>query len=589
MKYLRYPVSLHQINSSTSDLSYNINLIRSLLYRDSEIPDLKLSIFPELAVTGYLKKDMFLSFTYIKRVQTEIKTIAAATKYYKQAVLLGGTYLKDRYLYNSIYLIYGGMVVDVYSKIHLVNYGPFDERRYFKPGNNYKIWRIGGANILSLICSDIIFTPKNRLIQLIYDSKIDIVIVCNGSPYERGKHKARKNNIYKIASKTSAHFVYINLVGGEDELVFDGGSFIVNGQLKNKNTEMYVQMPFFEEEDGVYEFNISDRSQSPKNIDIMKNETGNTLQERTQPDIEKNKGEEGEIKTVEKKYETIKSRLLPLDIKKFEREKIKSYNAIVISLRDYMVDSRIQQACVAISGGIDSSLVATIAVDSLGKDRVKLIFMPSHLTSELSFSAVCALEKSLGIKAHEISITSIFDKYTDTVELLKKNKLSLENLQSRIRSNILLCMSNCWNALVLCTSNKSESLVGFSTLGGDMSGGFAPIKDLLKREVYELATIRNSIGKMRGDGEMIPTSIISRTPTAELWENEVDEDSIGSYDDIEKNFRLERIHDFSYTNVSEDKRFYRTEFKKRQLPIGPKLSKLSLNPIEYRFPVNHDN
>jgi len=487
-------IALAQINSFVGDIEKNSNLIIKRA-KEAFNKGAELFITPELSICGYPPEDLVLREDFLDACTKALKKIAKALPFIK--VIVGHPLKKDSKIYNSASLLFNGKIQGTYSKQTLPNYGVFDENRYFKSG-----------------------------------------IVINASPYEIEKSNTRIKVISKLARETKSTVIYLNAIGGQDELIFDGGSFVVN-----KEAKLLYQSSFFKEETAI--------------IDVFS-------------------------KT----------------IIKFNRHKISYhkeahlYEALKLALKDYVVKNNFKNLFIGLSGGIDSALVLALASDTFDKKNITAVMMPSEFTAKLSITESRRMIKNTGVNYKEIDIQSIFKLFRKTLSSEFKNKpfdTTEENIQARIRAVLLMALSNKFNGIVISTSNKSETAVGYSTLYGDMVGGFALLKDVPKTWVYKLANYRNSISTI------IPNEIIKRPPTAELRPNQLDQNSLPKYEIldkiielyIEKDLSIDSIvkKGFSSKNVNHVVKLINdNEFKRAQSPIGPKITKRAFGK-DRRYPI----
>jgi len=545
MKILR--VALAQINTTVGDLTGNARKILDYAAKAHQL-NTDIVIFPELAVTGYPPEDLLLKKYFVDDNRRILKELAGKIK---NIVAIVGFVDKDKngLIYNAATVISAGKIQGVYRKNSLPNYGVFDEKRYFIHGTDAPLFNYGGIYFGVNICEDI-WNVKGPCMR---QAKAGASILFNlsSSPYHYGKTKERERILSSCAQRNKVFVCYCNLIGGQDDLVFDGASMVLNPQ-----GSVLAKAKAFEEDLLVMDLRLDAKKKQRK----------------------------GRQKVI-----GLKSSLLPEEKIFIGGKKEKSfsvfeeiYQALVLGTRDYAKKNGFKKAVIGISGGIDSALVAMIACDAIGKENVLGVSMPSVYTSQGTRSDAKLLAKNLGISFEEISIKELFDSYLKTLEPafkgLKAN-IAEENLQARIRGNILMALSNKFGHLVLTTGNKSEISVGYCTLYGDMAGGFAVIKDVPKTTVYRLVDFVNR----RARWPLIPKSIIKRPPTAELRKNQKDEDSLPPYDVldsileayIEKDQGLQKIKN-KKGGVDLAKRIMQLvdamEYKRRQAPIGVKIT-----------------
>jgi NAD+ synthase (glutamine-hydrolysing) len=558
MKSLR--VALAQINTTVGDLNGNRDKIIENIQK-SKSAGCDIVVFPELAITGYPPEDLVLRTGFIDKNIEKLYEIAAQST--GIAVVVGFIEQKN-HLYNSSAFIYDGRIYGTYHKIFLPNYGVFDEKRYFCPGTEIPVFDFDGTSIGINICEDIWYPDGPATAQVVAGA--GIILNLNASPYQLKKWQVRERMISTRAADNAVYLVYVNSVGGQDELIFEGGSLVYG-----PGGELITRGKFFEEDliivdlipelafrTRLHDLRVRERLyRKPENRDVVHYKVP-----ITSSDLNKFKPQ-------------VKRDIVPeLDI----CEEV--YRTLTLGVRDYVIKNGFSKAVIGISGGIDSALVSAIAVDALGADNVEGIFMPTHYTASISREDSFELAGKLGFKLHEISIENIFKNYVNDLKPLFESAdtdVTLQNIQARIRGNILMAYSNKSGALVLTTGNKSELAVGYATLYGDMAGGFAVLKDIPKTMVYKLAEYRNS------EKDVIPRRIIEREPTAELKEDQKDTDSLPPYeildpilkclieedldveDVIEKGFDEETVHKVA-------RMIHTNEYKRRQAPPGIKIT-----------------
>ncbi|HOJ39919.1 MAG TPA: NAD+ synthase, partial [bacterium] len=485
-------IALAQINTTVGDLSGNGE--RILLFADkAEKEGCHLVCFPEMSLTGYPPEDLLLKPDFIRENLKMINKLASSIR--TISAVVGFVDTGENCLYNAAAFISAGKVCAIYHKMCLPNYGVFDEKRYFRPGTDPVVLNFHHFSIGINICEDIWRIDGPPRIQVSYGASL--IINLSASPYHAGKIKEREEIVRRVCLENQVAVAYTNLVGGQDELVFDGQSFLMDnrGCLVGKAAA-------FSEDILIAEI------KSPGII--------------TAP-------EEQESRLLKEPRRTSSETLTNVD--KSPTEAAEIYQALVLGLRDYVQKNRFEKVLIGLSGGVDSALVATLAVDALGPQNVCGVFMPSRFTSVMSREDVCLLAASLSIVLLTIPIDRLFQAYLELLSETfgsKKPDATEENLQARIRGNILMALSNKYGYLVLTTGNKSELSVGYATLYGDMAGGFAVIKDVYKTMVYELARYRNSLDKV------IPERILEKEPTAELRANQKDTDTLPPYELLDR-------------------------------------------------------
>ena len=491
-------------------------------------------ITPELSLTGYPPEDLLFSSTFISSSNSALNDLVKNLEIYKDLfVLVGHPLSADGKIKNCISVVCNGKIVFVYEKQILPNNEVFDELRYFTPGSNPKLFEIKNIKIAFLICEDI-WSKDPSVVA--HAEGAQLIISINASPYYISKQLDRFNVVKEKVLSLNLPIIYLNAVGAQDELVFDGNSFGLN-----KSGELIACFPKFDSHQDMVEFD--------DDLKISK--------------IYPQMTQEAEI-----------------------------FNALVMGTRDYIVKNNFPGVTIGLSGGIDSALVLAIAVNAIGKDRVKAIMMPSIYTSEMSIRDAKKISKNFDVDFKIISIAPSVKK----VEFALREELSLnnpgiaeENIQARLRGLFLMAISNKTGSLVLTTGNKSEMAVGYCTLYGDMAGGFAVIKDIYKNLVYRLSAYVNLCE------ELIPKSIIQREPTAELRPNQTDQDSLPPYEVldeilykfIELNMSSQEIIESGHSEL-EVRRItsmvIKSEFKRRQSPIGIKISKRAFGK-DWRYPI----
>ena len=573
MRNLR--IGLCQINTTVGDIEGNTKKILAYISKGRKM-GADLLAFPEMAVTGYPPEDLLLMPKFIDANLKAIKTIAKATI---SLTAIVGFVNRDGDIFNSAGLLHDGKMIDVYSKAFLPNYGVFDEDRYFQPGKDNFIFTLKSTPIGPSICEDLWY-PGDPIRTQALSGGAELIINISSSPYHAGKSAFREKMISTRASDNAAIVAYCNLVGGQDELVFDGGSMIFN-----QNGNLIVRGKQFEEDlvladldmEAVFRMRLHDpRIRRERLANGEKSLKRIDLPDHSPP--------------AKKKPAIPKRESKPLD------RLSEIYAALVLGTRDYIGKNGFQTVLVGLSGGIDSALTAAVAVDALGRKRVVGVTMPSQYSSRGSIEDSEILAKNLGIRLMEIPITEIFQAYLKTLSPSFKGikpNMTEENIQARIRGNILMALSNKFGWLVLTTGNKSEMSVGYCTLYGDMAGGYAVLKDVPKTLVYELTKFRN---KKEGK-DLIPKSVFVKPPSAELRPNQKDEDSLPPYPVldpilqayVEDDKGLEEIAKmgFKESMIKEVINLVdRNEYKRRQSPPGVKITHRALGK-DRRLPVTN--
>lgn len=574
-------IYLAQINTIVGDLEGNAKKILQE-FRKAEAEDADLAIFCEMSVTGYPAEDLWLKKYFIDAANEKIKEILAATKGSRCAMVLGAPHsslnrANKNIIHNAAFLLENGEVKKIMRKKTLPNYGVFDEKRYFEAESALSFFEFRNQTFAFLICEDI-WDLKN--LYLLQEQVFDCVISINSSPYSTNKNQYRNHIAQQFTASLKKPFIYLNQVGGQDSLVFDGGSFVLD-----ENGKKVLELKKFAEDSATIDLNkgsvAPDQKLSAKNYEenfVFSNNdaTKNFLQ----------KDEQFFTKTI---------------------GIANDYNACLLGLRDYIVKNNFSKVILGMSGGIDSALVATLAVDAIGAENVKLYALPSRFNSESSMNDAKECAKNLRVDLEVISIEKAFATMVSTLydycgaaATSKAASLARENLQSRIRGNILMTISNTTGALLLSTGNKSELAVGYATIYGDMCGAFNPLKDLYKTHVYELVKWRNSNVSMISlckSINLIPQSIVIKEPTAELRDNQKDSDSLPPYEIldkilfalIEENKSIAEIIKSGFDSEivkKVAKLFYSSEYKRHQAVIGPKISNMSFDK-DRRYPITN--
>ncbi len=535
-------LAIAQINCTVGDLQGNTRKIIDYQEKAGAF-GVDIISFPELAITGYPPEDLLLKPKFVEDNLVQLKKIAKQIK--DIVAIVGFVDKKKNEIYNAAAVIYNGKIHGVYHKMFLPNFGVFDEKRYFAAGDKPLVFRLGKFIFGVNICEDIWHKAGPTREQAKLGAKI--IFNINASPYYAGKVKKREEVICKQARSNRLFICHNNLVGGQDELVFDGQSMLVDN-----HGYIIRRLAAFKEDLLIIDAGMPlSKAKASKSIVAI---TGNL------PCKEKAPLSRKEIKTLE-----------PI---------VEIYQALILGLHDYIVKNGFQKVVVGLSGGIDSSLVATLAVDALGPDNVIGVFMPSQYSSVESEEDARKTAENLGIKFLVIPIRQIFKVYLDTLESefagLEGN-ITEENLQARIRGTLLMAFSNKFGWIVLATGNKSEMSTGYATLYGDMVGGFAVIKDVPKMLVYKLALYRNSLG------QVLPERVLTKAPTAELRPNQKDTDTLPAYETldpilkayIEEDKDLKRIISSGFdkeTVAHVSNMVDRSEYKRRQSPPGIKIT-----------------
>ncbi len=567
-----FRVALAQVNLSVGDLEGNKRKI--IEYIDAaRKARVDLVAFPELSITGYPPEDLLLKPTFIKETQEALDAIVDETG--GLMAIVGFPHLEDS-LYNAAAICRNGKLLAVYKKILLPNYGVFDEKRYFIPGDDPFVCRMGSFRLAINVCEDI-WQPEVTRKQASVGGA-HVIINLSSSPYSVRKGILREDMLSKRARENGVAVCYVNLVGGQDELVFDGESLVFSS-----DGTLLARGPQFEEAMLLADIDVDAiLGQKGSNEVLSASETGE-------------RGSSLAVDVGEWKEAASREILKPAKAERLgANEEI--YGALALGTHDYVRKNGFEKVVIGLSGGVDSSIVATIAVDALGPENVKGILMPSRYTSDDSQKDAVQLARNLKIEALSIPIEDVFSTYLSTLKPTFRERdtdVTEENIQARIRGNILMALSNKFGWLVLATGNKSEIAVGYSTLYGDTAGGFAVIKDVPKTLVYELAKFRNSSPR----GPVIPQTVLSKAPSAELRPNQKDEDALPAYEIldpileayIEKDKSREEIIGEGFEPDVVDRvisMVHASEYKRRQAPPGVRITPKAFGK-DRRMPITN--
>ena len=539
-------IALAQLNPTVGGIAGNADLARKA-YKEAAAKGADLIVFSELFITGYPPEDLILKPAFIAETRNIIEALAKETAGSPTAMLIGTPWPGEDKPYNSVALLEGGAIRDVRHKVDLPNYGVFDEKRVFATGSmpgpiNFRDIRLGAP-----ICEDI---WSEDVCECLGETGAEILLVPNGSPYTKDKHNIRMNHSVARVAETGLPLVYVNQFGGQDELVFDGSSFVLN-----RGGELAVQMPAWE--------------------------PGITMTHWT--------------RTADGWQCAPGSRAL------LEEGEEAVYLACVAGLRDYVEKAGFPGVVLGLSGGIDSALTAAMAVDALGASRVHCIMLPYRYTSNESLNDAAACAEALGVRYDIVPIEAPVEGFGASLQSLFEGRtpdITEENIQSRTRGTLLMAISNKFGAMLLTTGNKSEVSVGYATLYGDMNGGFNPIKDLYKMQVYGLSRYRNAArpkGCLGPEGIVIPDNIITKAPTAELRENQKDQDSLPPYDElddileclVDREMPISEIVKRGHADETVKKverLLYLAEYKRRQSAPGVKITSRHFGR-DRRYPI----
>ena len=557
----KFRLALAQIDVAVGDLKGNTKKIIEYIYRARELKA-DLVAFPEMALPGYPPEDLLFKPQFIQENLAYLEQIKAASK---GIAVVTGFIDADSDVYNAAAFIYDGELIGKYHKMYLPNYGVFDEDRYFKVGTECPVYIVNGTPVGVNICEDIWYATGPMVVQRAAGA--ELIVNINGSPFHAGKRSFREKMLATRASDNGLFVAYVNLVGGQDELVFDGDSMIYDPE-----GEAVAHGSQFKEELLVADLDVESVFRSRLRDPRPRKERETMLQQIGT----------SAVTEVSEYVETADKPAIPeLQQETFD-EVGEVYEALVLGTRDYVLKCGFSKVVIALSGGIDSTIVATIAVDAVGSENVVVIAMPSRYSSEGSVTDSEALAENLGIELWNLSIEEPFTAMLNTLNPHFEGTewgVAEENLQSRIRGNLIMAASNKFNWLVLTTGNKSEMATGYATIYGDMAGGYAVIKDVPKTLVYELCLYRNRVGSK----EIIPQAVIDKPPSAELRPDQVDEDSLPPYSVLDPILKAYVEDDLSYDEIigmgysEEDvKRAMtlvdRNEYKRRQAPPGIKIT-----------------
>jgi NAD+ synthase len=549
----QFSITLAQLNPTVGDVRGNAEKVRAARAQ-ARADGADLVVLPELFMAGYPPEDLVLKPAFQSACRGAVEQLARETADGGPAVLVGTPWVDDGKLYNACALLDEGRIAAIRFKVNLPNYGVFDEKRVFARGPVAGPVPIRGVRVGVPICEDTWLEESEdyeNVVECLAETGAEILVVPNGSPYARDKGDIRLSISVARVTESGLPLVYLNQVGGQDELVFDGTSFVLNGDLS-----VAAQLPAFEE-----------------NITTLRWTRGNEGWRCSGPVAPIIDGDKAD------------------------------YAACVLGLRDYVNKNRFPGVLLGISGGIDSALCAAIAVDALGADRVRGIMLPFRFTAQVSLDDAARLSTRLGIRHEVLPIAKAVNGFEEILSApfagLPRD-ITEENLQARTRGTLLMAISNKTGAMVVTTGNKSEMSVGYATLYGDMNGGFNPIKDIYKTEVFRLSRLRNGWkpnGALGPSGEVIPPEIITRPPTAELRENQTDQDSLPPYDVLDD--ILERLVEreeplatiiaagFDRELVAKiDRLLNIAEYKRRQAAPGVKVTSRNFGR-DRRYPITN--
>ena len=526
-------VALAQLNPHLGDVSANCQKLLQMRER-AAAKGADIILTPEMFLAGYPADDLVLRADFMDRIEAAISRLAKATADGGPAIIVGAPCRDKDVLYNSAFILDGGKIVARRDKVNLPNYGVFDDKRHFTPGQLQGPVLLRGMRLGIAVCEDIWFPD---LCEMLGETGAEIILSLNASPFENAKTDMRMMHAVSRMTETGLPFVYVNMVGGQDELVFDGSSFALNlgGKIAS-------QMPSFSEGLSLLEVRLQSGTCHLT----------------------------GQISRPAAAEEDV-------------------WRALTLGVRDYVEKNGFPGVILGLSGGVDSAIVAVLAVDALGPERVRVVMMPSDYTADISLADAEELADNLGLTLETIALRAGMDAFDSMLEAsLEGTEMDVteENIQSRLRGMILMALSNKFGNMVLATGNKSEYAAGYSTLYGDMCGGFAPIKDVWKTEIFKLCEWRNTAlprGVLGPDGEVIPRRIITRPPSAELRPDQQDTDSLPPYDILdailialtEEMADTDTIVSRGYERETVERvsaMLFRTEYKRFQAAPGPKVT-----------------
>ncbi len=557
-----FRVALAQINTTVGDLDSNTAKTIDYIGK-AKSAGANLVAFPELTITGYPPEDLVFKRQFITENLAALDHGVKATRGITAVI---GFVDADEDIYNAAAIAHQGKLAGTYHKMYLPNYSVFDEERYFRAGNETPVFVIDGVRVGINVCEDLWYAVGPTVLQA--EAGAEVIVNINASPFSAGKADHRDKFVSTRATDHGLYVCYVNLVGGQDELVFDGGSMVFDPTGK-----LIGRAERFGEELLIVDLDIEM---------VLRNRLHNPLprkQRLTQffPDLQAPL-----VEISQEPLEAIPRQ--PIQTRTVEpmSNSAEVYEALVVGTRDYVAKNGFERVLIGLSGGVDSALVATVAVDSLGADKVVGVAMPSRYNSSESEEDARLLAQNLGMEYHVISIEPVFEKMLSTLDGIFEGtqpNVAEENVQARIRGNILMAISNKFGWLVLTTGNKSEMAMGYATLYGDMAGGYAVIKDVPKSLVYGLCRHRNQVA----DKDLIPARVLQKPPSAELRPDQKDEDSLPPYEVLDPILEAYVEKDRNFTDLidmgldaetvkqvilSVD----RNEYKRRQAPPGVKIT-----------------
>lgn len=532
---MTFRLAIAQLNATVGDFEGNATRILQAAKKAHDA-GASLLLTPELALSGYPPEDLLLRPAFEQRCEARFQRLCEQlSEYAGLTAIIGLPIVRDGRLYNAARVVQAGKVIKEYRKLELPNYAVFDEQRYFTQDGQPCVFELRGLKVGINICEDV-WCP--RAPAMARAAGAQVLVALNASPFHLQKQSQRLDVVRKHVSSQGLPLFFANLVGGQDELVFDGQSFALNAA-----GDLVAQAPQFDEDLLVLEL---DRQGNP----------------------------------------------LPSTVHPTQSEDAQCYGALVLGVRDYVLKNRFPGAIIGLSGGIDSALTLAIAVDALGADKVRAVMMPSPYTADISLIDAQQCAKNLGVRYDVLPISGCFDAFKGTLAEQfagLAEDTTEENIQARVRGTLLMALSNKTGSIVLTTGNKSELATGYCTLYGDMAGGFAVIKDVYKTRVWDLSRWRNR------DVEVIPDRIITRPPTAELRPNQTDQDSLPPYDILDAIIRMTMEDDrgvdeiieagFEPQTVRRVVRLLRiNEYKRRQAPVGVRVTSRAFGR-DWRYPI----
>ncbi len=557
-----FRLALAQINPTVGDLEGNSQKILQFI-EEARSLGADLVVFPEMAITGYPAEDLLYKTSFL---QDNLKAMRRVVQASKGLAVVVGFVDTDGDIYNAAAVAHDGELVGIYHKMYLPTYGVFDEDRYFRRGDTCPVYTINGVGVGVNICEDAWYPLGPMVVQR--DAGAEVIVNINASPYHAGKQKERESMMHTRATDNGLYVAYLNAVGGQDELVFDGASLIYDptGKLMARGKE-------FEEDLVVADLEIDA---------VMRSRLRDPRARKEDPAILREIGT-SKVVSVSEYTERERPTLEEAAVSQPLEGAGEVYQALVTGTGDYVRKSGFSRVIVGLSGGIDSALTACIGADALGPENVKVLAMPSRYSSEGSLVDAKLLAQNLGVELWTIPIEQAHQAMLDMLEESfhgSEPGVAEENVQSRIRGNLLMAISNKFGWLVLTTGNKSETAMGYATLYGDMAGGFAVLKDVPKTLVYELARWRN---ENSSPASIIPQSIIDKPPSAELKPNQKDEDTLPPYAILDGVLKAYVEEDRSYRDIVDlgyDPQVVqrviatvdRNEYKRRQAPPGVKIT-----------------